>query len=251
MKQNFILILMLLIVATATDLLAQAPQSFKYQSIARDGADVLISDANIHLEISIHDLTPSGTVVYKERHNVTTNSLGLFTISVGAGEATDNFALIDWRGGAKFIEVAADFTGGTNFSSLGTTQLLSVPYALWAENSGSADKLSDDEWTDLLTPLGWTKTTPCKCRKINGWIEFRGKFEFPALVPSGNKFYLLPPKCSPTQQREFHALGDDTFDHPQTMRLVVYPDGQISFTHTQGSSHGLFLEGVRIWGEVD
>jgi hypothetical protein len=80
---------------------AQAPQSFKYQSIARDGADVLISDANIQLEISIHDLTPSGSVVYKERHAVTTNSLGLFTISVGAGETTDNFALIDWRGGFK------------------------------------------------------------------------------------------------------------------------------------------------------
>lgn len=145
MKQVFILVLMLLVVATATELYAQAPQSFKYQSIARDGADVLISDATIQLEISIHDLTPSGSIVYKERHAVTTNSLGLFTISVGAGETTNNFALIDWGAGSKFIEVAADFDGGTNFKSMGISQLLSVPYALHSASTSQQSPIGGFE----------------------------------------------------------------------------------------------------------
>ena len=136
MKQVFILVLMLLVVATVTESYAQAPQSFKYQSIARNGDDVLLSDADINLEISIHDLTPTGTVVYKERHSVTTNSLGLFTISVGGGTVVSGiFATIPWGDGSKFIEVASDFTGETNFTSMGTSQLLSVPYSLHSGNS--------------------------------------------------------------------------------------------------------------------
>ncbi|MBL7855391.1 MAG: tail fiber domain-containing protein [Cyclobacteriaceae bacterium] len=122
-----------------TNAIAQAPQSFKYQAIARNNADVLIANQQIKVQISIRDLMPTGTVLYREQHTVTTNALGLFTISVGVGTpmGVGEFSNISWGTGDKFIQVQADFTGGSTFSDLGTSQLLSVPYALFADKSNS------------------------------------------------------------------------------------------------------------------
>lgn len=253
MKQVFILVLMLLVVATVTESYAQAPQSFKYQSIARDGNDVLLSDANINLEISIHDLTPTGTVVYKERHSTTTNTLGLFTIPVGGGEpVSGNFSTVDWGTGAKFIEVAADLTGGTNFASMGISQLLSVPYALWSENSKKTENASVGQWYDMNTPSGWTQWSPCKCRKVNGWIEFRGRYTFPKTPPD---FYfeldLLPVECRPTQGRLI-VVSVATFSGESNLSMegVIYSSGELIFFSNTGISN-LNIEGLRIWGDPD
>jgi|GEM_PF-4480384 hypothetical protein len=376
MKQVFILAFISLIVASTTDSFSQAPQSFKYQAIARNNVDVLIANQQIKVQISIRDLTPTGTVVYQEQHTVTTNALGLFTLSVGSGTlvGSNPFSSIKWSEGNKFIEVSADLTGGNAFTSLGVSQLLSVPYALFAQNSpasytsniripigspngelvpsqlylvsnrptddlfimgtspdGSSplkemaiggfgipdggelpinrplerfkiysdktgigtdnptEKLDVDgnikfsgslmpgnlsgtagqvltssgagaapvwadvesQWYPINTPNSWTQQTPCKCRKINGWIEFRGKFEFPSLSPSLDKFDLLPNECRPALLRELHALGDDTFDSPQTMRLLIFPDGKIRLLQSNGNSYGLYLDGIRIWGGTD
>ena len=114
---------------------AQAPQSFKYQSVARNSNGDPISSEAIGLRISIHDLTETGVIVYRESHTATTNDFGLFTVSVGTGAVTiGNFSAIAWGIGAKFIEIEADFAGGASYTSMGTSQLLSVPYALYSEN---------------------------------------------------------------------------------------------------------------------
>jgi trimeric autotransporter adhesin len=112
---------------------AQVPQSFKYQSVARNASGNPVASANIGVRISIHELTATGTVVYKETHTAVTNTFGLFTISVGGGTVVSgNFSTIAWGTGSKFIEVEADFAGGTSYTSMGVSQLLSVPYALYA-----------------------------------------------------------------------------------------------------------------------
>ncbi|MBK7762937.1 MAG: collagen-like protein [Bacteroidetes bacterium] len=117
---------------------AQAPLAIPYQAVARNISGELLANQTISLRISIHDTTATGWVVYKELHNVTTTALGLFTINIGQGTPipiTAELNDINWSIGAKFIQIEMDATGGATFIDMGTTQLLSVPYALYAEKS--------------------------------------------------------------------------------------------------------------------
>ena len=113
---------------------AQTPEGFKYQSIARDLAGLTINNSNISLRMSILDSDISGPTVYAETHSVSTNEFGLFSISIGFGTpVSGSFTGIDWATNEKFLKVEADFTGGTSFTEMGVSQLLSVPYALYSK----------------------------------------------------------------------------------------------------------------------
>jgi len=116
----------------------QVPQRFKYQSIARNTSGIVLANSAVGIRISIHDETPNGTVVFQETHSSTTNEFGLFTLSIGGGTSLIGaINAVDWSTGAKFIEIEGDLSGGTTYSSFGTTELLSVPYALHAGTSGT------------------------------------------------------------------------------------------------------------------
>ncbi|MCB9191755.1 MAG: hypothetical protein H6603_01285 [Flavobacteriales bacterium] len=118
--------------------MAQSPQSFSYQGVARDnGGNVLVNQA-IGVRIDIRQGSATGFVLYAETHSTTTNGFGLFNLSVGGGSVnTGVFSALDWSNGPYFIETLLDPTGGTAYQSMGVTQLLSVPYALYAENAGN------------------------------------------------------------------------------------------------------------------
>src|SRR4051812_19317007 len=111
---------------------AQAPQKFNYQAVARNsGGNVLASQA-VGLQITIHQSTASGPIIYAETHATVTSAIGLMNLSIGSGTVTAGiFANIDWSTGPYFIEIGLDATGGTTYTSMGTQQLLSVPYALY------------------------------------------------------------------------------------------------------------------------
>ena len=116
---------------------SQAPNQFKYQSIARDLAGSVLNTVPIGLRISVRDLSPTGTIVFQETHSLTTNQFGLFTLSIGGGTpVTGTIALVDWGNGAKYVEIEADLSGGTAYDPFGTTELLSVPYAIYANTAG-------------------------------------------------------------------------------------------------------------------
>lgn len=118
---------------------AQAPQSFSYQAVARDNAGNLLANQSISIRFTIHDGTSSGTVVYQETQSATTNNLGLCNLSVGQGTVVSGaFNTIDWGNGAKYLEVEIDPAGGSSYTVMGVTQMLSVPYALYAENGGGS-----------------------------------------------------------------------------------------------------------------
>ena len=116
---------------------AQPPQLLKYQGIARDSTGNPVSNDTIALRISIHQGTPAGTVVYKETHFPITNQFGSFSINIGGGTVNmGNFSTIPWSRYNYFQEVEMDVTGGNSFVSMGTSQYLSVPYALNGASSG-------------------------------------------------------------------------------------------------------------------
>ena len=115
----------------------QAPEGFKYQAVLRDAGNAVISNQSVGVRLTIEQGSAGGTVVYTETFSPTTNSYGLVNLEIGTGTTTDNFTAIDWANGTYFIETAVDASGGSNYSVMGTSQLMSVPYALYAKSSGN------------------------------------------------------------------------------------------------------------------
>ncbi|MBX2958902.1 MAG: putative metal-binding motif-containing protein [Flavobacteriales bacterium] len=122
--------------------LAQSPQSFEYQAVVRDASgNILVSQA-VGVQITLKQGSTSGTNVYQETFSSTTNLYGLVNLQIGTGTTGDDFNTIDWANGPYFVEVALDVTGGTSYSVMGTSQLLSVPYALHAKTVETYDACS-------------------------------------------------------------------------------------------------------------
>lgn len=131
---------------------AQAPQAIPYQAIARDANGNPLTNQPIALQFSIHDSSPTGSIVYQENQNVTTNSLGLFTCNLGGGTpGIGTFNAINWANGLKFLQVELDPLGGTSYIDMGTTQLMSVPYALHAGSSENAWNTTGNSGTNPST----------------------------------------------------------------------------------------------------
>jgi len=133
--------LILFIVAITTlslSALAQAPEGFKYQAVVRDAGNNILTNQAVGLRMTIQQGVIGGTTVYAETFAITTNGYGLVNLEIGNGSvASGTFATIDWSAGPYYIESAVDITGGTNYSVMGTSQLMSVPYALYAKTSGN------------------------------------------------------------------------------------------------------------------
>ena len=120
-------------VVLTANVFAQAPQKMSYQAVIRNSSNAVVSSTAVGMRISILQATSTGTAVYVETQTPTTNANGLVSIEIGAGTAvTGTFAGIDWSAGPYFIKTETDPAGGTSYSITGTSQLLSVPYALSA-----------------------------------------------------------------------------------------------------------------------
>jgi hypothetical protein len=117
---------------------AQAPQQMNYQAIARNASGNGLPNLPVGLRFTIRDGSITGTILYRETNTVTTNKFGLFTTAVGGGTPVNGtFSGINWGLGSKYLQVEMDITGGTNYVDMGATQLISVPYALYAQTSGN------------------------------------------------------------------------------------------------------------------
>ena len=138
-----------------TPVFAQSPALFNYQGVARDAGGNVLANQAIGLQMDVRQTTPTGIVVYSETHAATTNAFGLFNIKIGGGTPQlGTLGGIDWGNGPYFTEVSLDATGGTSYVSMGVSQLLSVPYALYAENSGTAGPAGVDGVDGATGPTG-------------------------------------------------------------------------------------------------
>lgn len=123
------------IIMTAS-LWAQSPEKMSYQAVVRDGSNNLVTSSAVGMQISILQGSPSGTAMYVETQTPTTNANGLVSIEIGAGTVVSgDFTTIDWANGPYFIKTETDPIGGTSYTITGTSQLLSVPYALHAKTA--------------------------------------------------------------------------------------------------------------------
>jgi hypothetical protein len=114
---------------------AQSPLSFNYQAVARDASDNVIT-GNLAVRFSLHEDSANGTTRYQESQQATTNAQGIFNLAIGDGTpSVGSMAAIDWSHHQFFLEVEIKPNGSSAFTSLGTTQLLSVPYAMYASHA--------------------------------------------------------------------------------------------------------------------
>lgn len=115
---------------------AQVPQGIPYQAAARGANGQPLANKNVNVRFSIIDSVATGTIVYQETHITITNNVGLFSLNLGLGTpVTGTFAGINWGKNFKFMKVELDPSGtGSNYTDLGTQQMMSVPYALYAGN---------------------------------------------------------------------------------------------------------------------
>jgi hypothetical protein len=134
------------------NVIAQSPQKMSYQMVVRNSSNVLIANQVVGVKISLLQGSATGTAVFVETHAPTTNANGLASLVIGDGTAvTGIFANVDWANGPYFIKTETDPTGGTNYTITGTSQLMSVPYALYAgstQNLGKTHLIISGELTD-------------------------------------------------------------------------------------------------------
>ena len=113
-------------------------QKIKYQGVARDVLGLPISNQNISVKVSLIQDSPTGSTIYSEYFNISTNAFGLFAINIGEGVViSGNFTSISWGSHDYFQQVELDPAGGSAYAMVGVSQLMSVPYALYAETSGN------------------------------------------------------------------------------------------------------------------
>lgn len=173
MKTFFIKLSAVLILSLFLRINAQSPNLINYQAIVRTTGNVLAMNKAVGVKVSILQTSPSGTVVYQELFtpNPTTNANGLLTLQIGSGTPqTGTLAAIDWGAGPYFVKTEIDPNGGTSYSLVSTSQLLSVPYALSAKTAQSvagiagtnnkvpkftsANNLGDSQISDNGTSVG-------------------------------------------------------------------------------------------------
>ena len=134
------ILLSLVVIATISlSSFGQAPEGFKYQAVVRNANNTMLTNQAVGMRMTIKKGSIGGTTVYQETFSTTTNGYGLVNIEIGNGTVVSGtFASIDWTNEPYFIETAVDVTGGTSYTVMGTSQLMSVPYALYAKTSGSS-----------------------------------------------------------------------------------------------------------------
>jgi hypothetical protein len=141
---------------------AQAPQGFNYQGVARNTFGTIVTNKAIGIRFTLHNGTPNGTAVYSETKTITTDQYGVFSMVVGAGTpVSGTFNTINWGSGNKYLQVEMDPNGGSSYKDMGTTQLMSVPFALYAAsgNTGATGPQGPQGLTGATGPTGATGAT--------------------------------------------------------------------------------------------
>ena len=217
------LVTLLFAIATFATLYAQVPKGFNYQAVVRNSAGNLMINRNVGVNISILQGSETGTVVYSQESNVTTNANGLFTLIVG--DNSNDFANINWANGPYYIKSEIDLNGGRNYTLSTIQKILAVPYAHYANTARTADGLTGGIFLTL-----------------NG----------DTLSISGGNYVILPPSRRgtvewdsvlhhPTRLSEFindlnfHVSGDTLFINGDT--YIILPSGSATSVEWDSVRH--------------
>jgi hypothetical protein len=180
----------LAIALLTVSMFAQSPQLMSYQAVVRNSSNALVTNQAVGMRISILQGSATGTAVYVETQTPSTNANGLASLQIGGGTAvTGTFAAINWATGPYYIKTETDPTGGSNYTIIGTNQMLSVPYAMYAAYAGNLSNTSI-----LMPPVDTiqaaTNIQPYSAT-VNGIVNGKGlsstvTFEYGSTTAYGN-----------------------------------------------------------------
>jgi hypothetical protein len=193
---------------------AQAPQGIAYQAIARNSGGAVIASQNIALRFSVRSATASGTIVYSETQTAITNALGLFSLFIGKGSpVSGSFSSVDWAAAPKFLQVEMDAAGGSAYIDMGTQQMMSVPYALYADKAGNGLGSATKTQTLYFNGTKWDSTSNFTNDPAAGKINARGTFSITSDTSLTDSRYALqiemakPVMLSRMTQAQIEALS--------------------------------------------
>lgn len=184
MKQLFTF----LFLAISAVVFSQAPQSIPYQAVVRNTDGSNMANAAVTITFKIHDNSATGTVVYEETHTTTTNAQGLVSLNVGGGVAvTGTFSGIQWGTGSKFLQVLMN--AGNGVIDLGTQQMMSVPYALYAEDVNVRVSVTGDSLFigDQVSIVPGVSAANYLYQPGNGVTDIEGNF-YPSIIINGQEW---------------------------------------------------------------
>ena len=210
---RYIAVALLVLLTYSISFSQGVPQKMNYQAVARTADGSVIKNQEIALQIAIKSIDNMDRPVYAEQHVVKTNKLGLFNVKIGGGEVIEGtFADIDWGSASHYVSMYLDVDNVGNFVEMGTSQLLTVPYAFYAERSGnsSSDNGRDD-------PNDWT---------INGNAGTDDGANFLGTTDSQDLVF----KTNNTENARFTTAGD--LDLADDSRILVNGDNLMNVLGT-------------------
>jgi hypothetical protein len=169
---------------------SQAPEAFNYQAVIRNASGDILTNSQIAVQISFLQDSESGTAVYVERFNPTTNDYGLIALKLGMGSVqSGTFNTIDWGSHSYYVKIEVDPNNGTAYTSMGASQLLSVPYALFAA-SGPPAEIAENSVSSAHIINGAIEEEDISPGVFTGWDknesdDFDGEFGSLNGIPSG------------------------------------------------------------------
>ena len=246
-----ILNLFIALFAVSITTFAQSPNSINYQAVLRDDGSALISDQNVGVQITILSGSISGTPVYQETHATSTNANGLMSIAIGAGSSADDFSSIDWSNGPYFIKTETDPSGGSNYTVTGTSQMMSVPYALYAKTSGSsittaqAQAIEDNtlDIVDAFTKISANETDiATNAGDISDLIDGQD-LQNNAIALNTTKVSITSEQASAILANREYVTNVETDLNELKLEIGSLPDGYIFIGNANGVTEAVQVQG--------
>ena len=235
---------------------SQVPQKLSYQAVIRNTSGQLVANHAVGMKISILQGSATGTPVYVETQTPTTNANGLASIAIGGGTVVSGtFAGINWSTGTYFIKTETDPAGGVNYTIAGTSQILSVPYALYARTAGNGSLWSQNGSNIYFNSgnIGIGTSTPVTFIHAHGSpVTSRGQLSLSA--PAGKDVFISFYEDNTFKSYLWYNIAD------QDLRLQNYTAGDLNLnpyggkvgigTNTPGAT--LEVKGtVKFTGKLD
>ena len=216
-------LLTILLSVLSLTIMAQVPQGVGYQGVATDANGIELVNQSISIRASVLSGSATGTIEWEETHATSTDTFGLFTLTIGQGTNTTNgtqtsFADISWGTNIHFLKIEMDVTGGSTYSNMGTNQMMSVPYALFAEsaniNYDSISNFLSGDSTFITNVGGGMGGSGCDYKYPEGLDGERmiinlGNGSY--TVPTGKKLYMTSFKQHNLGSTLYLKLNNDIF----------------------------------------